>query len=206
MINSPCNLLSWSLFFIPRGTSPFYYEVTAEFHSQDCADFSPDWLLTASFRSGSNTSWALFSLSWLLFPVILCVDFHFSVPPMGSIFSIYSFISPGTIHVPSTTGKAHPAHPKPWVVEHTSLLLVLPSPRSSSQEEFGWSHISCAALSRQFAAVRELMDMGALLVTFLSNNWCNSKGRALPAGQRFNYQLCCCSAQLPWAPCCQLVF
>lgn len=42
MINNPCNLLSYILFFIPRGTSHFYYEMTAEFYSQDRVDFSPD--------------------------------------------------------------------------------------------------------------------------------------------------------------------
>lgn len=55
--------------------------------------------------SGQRATRALFFLSWLLSPAVLCVDFHFPVPPISSIFSIYSFISPRAIPVPSFPGR-----------------------------------------------------------------------------------------------------
>lgn len=101
-----------------------------------------------------------------------------------------------------------PAHPKPRVPELLGLWLTdLCSSLSPHQIHLHKEEsLQVTFLSRQFAAVWELMDVGALLVTFISNNLCNLKGRALPAVQRFNYQLCCWSAELPWASGCHLVF
>lgn len=135
MINSPCNLLSQSLFFIPRGTSRFYYEVTAEFYSQDCADFSPDMLMTVHFRSESNTS--------SIFPLLAALPCHplcgFPFPSAtNQLHFLHLFIYISKSHPRALfprQGSQTPCSWAGWVVDHRSLLLLLPSPNSSSQGE-----------------------------------------------------------------------
>lgn len=67
------------------------------------------------------------------------------------------------------------------------------------------SHFLCYSKQTICCSMR-VKGHGTLSVTFISNNLCNLKGRAGTAVQKFNYQLCCWSAGLPWASCCRVVF